>query len=73
MPPSKQLLADLCAPKWELAGATIQVESREAIVKRIGRSPDWASAYILALMDTPKRSMLPGMRNQQMRDYDHYA
>jgi len=73
LPPSKQLLADLCAPKWELAGATIQVESREAIVKRIGRSPDWASAYILALMDTPKRSMLPGMRNQQMRDYDPYA
>jgi hypothetical protein len=63
LPPSKQLLADLTAPKWELSGPTIQVESRDAIVKRIGRSPDWASAAILALIDTPKRSQVFGQRN----------
>lgn len=54
LPPDRQLLADLCAPKWELQGAIIYVEGREDILKRIGRSPDWASAYILALIDTPK-------------------
>lgn len=54
LPPSKQLLSDLCAPRWNLRGATIEVESRDEIIKRIGRSPDWASAYCLALIDTPK-------------------
>lgn len=55
LPPEPRLLADLCAPKWELQGRAIKVESREEIIKRIGRSPDFASAYILALLDFPKR------------------
>ncbi len=53
LPPDPRLLADLCAPTWEMSASCIKVESREAIHKRIGRSPDWASAYILALIDTP--------------------
>lgn len=71
LPPNRQLLADLCAPTWRLSGATVQVEDREGILKRIGRSPDWASAYCLALIDTPKRSR-PGARDQSIRDYDPY-
>lgn len=58
LPPDQQLLAELCAPKWELSGKTIKVESREDIIKRIGRSPDRATAYILASMDIPKISAL---------------
>lgn len=58
LPPDSRLLADLTAPKWKLQGSEIYVESREDIVKRIGRSPDWASAYILALIDMPKRRAL---------------
>lgn len=54
LPNSPKLKADLCAPKWKLQGDKVAVETREEIVKRIGRSPDYASAYILALMDTPK-------------------
>lgn len=54
LPPHPGLKADLCAPKWKLQGKKIKVESREDIVSRIGRSPDFASAYILALKDTPK-------------------
>ena len=53
LPPDPRLLADLCAPTWEMSASCITVESREAIKKRIGRSPDWARAYILALIDTP--------------------
>lgn len=68
LPPDKRLLADLCAPTWSLQSATIYVESREDIIKRIGRSPDWASAYILALIDTPKRGNLPGRKH--MMDYN---
>jgi hypothetical protein len=56
LPPSSKLKADLTAPKWKLVGKKIVVESRDEIVKRIGRSPDYASAYILALIDTPKES-----------------
>lgn len=72
LPPSADLRADLCAPKWAVQGAKIAVESREQIIERIGRSPDWASAYILALIDTPKRSSLPGARTSARREYDPY-
>lgn len=89
LPPDRQLMLDLCAFTWELQGATVYVESREAIVKRIGRSPDWASAYVLALIEMPKRAriqersgtslaydpldQLSGFRNTQARDYDPLA
>lgn len=55
LPPDPQLKADLSAPSWKLQGAKIRVESRDDIVARIGRSPDRGSAYILALMHTPKQ------------------
>jgi hypothetical protein len=74
LPPDKDLLAELCAPRWELSGMTIKVESREDIVKRVGRSPDRASAVVLALMDTPKvrdiRAM--GESDTPSLDYDPY-
>ncbi len=54
LPNDPRLKADLCAPKWKLQSAKIRVESRDDIVARIGRSPDFASAFILALMHTPK-------------------
>jgi len=56
LPPDRELLLDLTAPKWALSGGKIKVESREDIVERIGRSPDWASAYVLAAIETPKRN-----------------
>lgn len=58
LPPSTRLRADLCTPKWSFAGQTIKVQSREEIVKKLGRSPDYGTAAILALIDTPKRSNL---------------
>ena len=75
LPKDQQLFADLCAPTWKLRGSSIQVESREDIIKRIGRSPDWASAYLLALIDTPKRSFMRelGARNRNTKEYDPYS
>lgn len=81
LPPEPELLADLTAPLWKVQASTIQVESREGIFKRIGRSPDYASAYILALIDTPKRDFLrnigshgqfveSGMQSKTLRGYD---
>lgn len=54
LPDDPQLLVELCAPKWTMSGTTIRVESREEIIKRIGRSPDRATAVVLANMDSPK-------------------
>jgi len=76
LPPDNRLRSDLCAPIWSLQGSSIKVESREDIIKRIGRSPDFASAYILALIDTPKanyvKSILEGARDLNRRSYDPY-
>lgn len=71
LPPDPILLADLCAPKWTTQGHRIVVESKEEIEKRIQRSPDRGTAYILAAMDTPKRSWVQATQNH--RDYDPMA
>lgn len=68
LPPDKQLLAELCAPRWELSGSTIKVESKDEIVKRIGRSPDLATAYILALMDMPKLRTLKALGGRSLNE-----
>ena len=73
LPPDPRLRADLCAPTWRLSGSTLQVESREDIVKRIGRSPDYGSAYILARIDTPRLADLTAARGGRRADYDPYA
>lgn len=72
LPPDKRLLSELCAPIWQPRGAKIYVESREDIIDRIKRSPDLATAYILALIDTPKLSKVAGARNPARIDYDPY-
>jgi len=58
LPPGNDILAELSAPKWVLRGSTIYVESREEIIKRIRRSPDRATAMILAAIRTSTE--LPG-------------
>lgn len=75
LPPDPRLLADLTAPTWSLSGATVKVASREEIIEKIGRSPDFGSAYVLALMDTPKRVTLQAMASERTarREYDPYA
>ena len=73
LPPSRELAADLCAPTWELAGSTIQVAGRDEIIQRIGRSPDYASAYVLALLDTPKRGGITTRAGKISREYDPYG
>lgn len=77
LPPDTELLADLCAPEWSMTGKYIKVESREQIIDRIGRSPDCATAVILALIDTPKaRRIDPLLKRKQperVLEYDPYT
>lgn len=72
LPPDSRLLADLCAFTWKLQGnGLIRVESRDEVIKRIGRSPDYASALMLALIDTPKSGTLLSLgEKKRAGDYD---
>lgn len=54
LPPDPELAKELCTPRWSLVGAKIKVESREEIIKRCGRSPDRATAVMLARIRMPK-------------------
>lgn len=53
LPPDSELLADLCAPRWKLMARGIQIEAKEDIVKRIGRSTDCGDAVVLAFTPPP--------------------
>lgn len=51
LPPDKELLADLTAPRWKITpGNDIQVESKDDIKKRIGRSPDCGDAVVYSFV-----------------------
>lgn len=50
LPPDDELLAELAAVKYKLTGrGQVQIESKEDMKKRLGRSPDRADAVVLAL------------------------
>ncbi|MDH5556625.1 MAG: terminase family protein [Alphaproteobacteria bacterium] len=51
LPPDTKLRADLCAPRWRLSARGIQIEAKEEIIARIGRSPDRGDAATYALCD----------------------
>ena len=54
LPPDGQLLADLCAPRYKIGeGNVIQIESKDDLKKRLGRSPDKGDAVVYAAIDSP--------------------
>ncbi len=48
LPPDRELLADLAAPRWRLGSRGIQIESKDDIRARIGRSPDKGDSLVYA-------------------------
>ena len=48
LPPDPELMADLCAPRYEMRVGGIQAESKEKVAGRIGRSTDKGDAVGLA-------------------------
>lgn len=48
LPPSATLLADLCAPRYSVGPRGLELESKEDVVKRLGRSPDEGDAVVMA-------------------------
>lgn len=51
LPPDPQLRADLAAPTWHPTTRGIQIESKDDIKKRLGRSPDRGDAVVMALSE----------------------
>jgi phage terminase large subunit-like protein len=71
LPPDPRLLKEICAFRWHPQGMVVYVESREEIIERLGYSPDMATAYILAAMDTPKRHLFDmNARNKETLGYN---
>lgn len=60
LPVDAELLADLCAPKYEVGSNGIALESKESVSDRIGRSPDKGDAVVMAWFDGLKRINIQG-------------
>jgi hypothetical protein len=59
LPPDDMLTGDLTAPHWKvMSGGRIQVESKDDIIKRLGRSTDDGDAVVMAFWEG------------QLEDYD---
>lgn len=54
LPPDAELLADLCAPRWEMKTTGVQLEDKKKVEERIGRSPDCGDAVVLANLEMPR-------------------
>lgn len=48
LPNDKQLIADLCAPRFTVISRGIQVEAKDAVVKKLGRSTDRGDAVVMS-------------------------
>ncbi|HJQ60175.1 MAG TPA: terminase [Vineibacter sp.] len=54
LPDDPRLAADLAAPRWELGVRGIQIEDKDEIKARIGRSPDRGDAVVMCWHDGQK-------------------
>lgn len=53
LPRNARLKAELCSPTYALQSNGMKIESKQDIVKRLGRSTDLADAVIMAAENTP--------------------
>lgn len=50
LPPDNELLADLCSARWAMRVSGVQIESKDDIKARLGRSPDKGDACVLCAL-----------------------
>lgn len=53
LPRNQRLKSELCAPRYWMQASGVKVEAKEEIIKRLGRSTDYADAVIMAAERTP--------------------
>lgn len=75
LPPDQDLAKELCALTWNYTDSgAIRAESREDVIKRLGYSPDRATAVVQAAFETPKIRHLPlGPASRDRRAYNPFA
>jgi hypothetical protein len=61
LPPDPELAAELAMPQRVPEAKTIQIEMKEQIRKRLGRSPDKADAVVMAWAHGDERAAMRGM------------
>jgi hypothetical protein len=55
LPPNDMLVGDLTAPHWRVtSGSRIQVETKDDLRKRLGRSTDYGDAVVMAFALIPE-------------------
>lgn len=62
LPPDSKLKADLTCPRWSLTARGVQVESKQDLIKRLGRSPDAGDAIVYANERTVKPKTLKPLK-----------
>lgn len=56
IPDDSELTRDLCTPHWKFTPQGLQIEAKEDIIKRIGRSPDKGDSLVYAFAERiPRR------------------
>lgn len=58
LPPERRILAELCAPRYRIVGGQIKLEDKKDVKKRVGFSPDYADAIVMADSSPSFGSML---------------
>lgn len=53
LPPDRELLADLTAPRWKFTSRGVVIESKDEVRTRIGRSPDKGDSAVYAFARPP--------------------
>ena len=64
LPPDQALLAELSSPRYRLTPSGIQIERKDDIIKRLGRSTDSADAVIMAAQRSSLMSIVGYSRNR---------
>jgi hypothetical protein len=72
IPDDTKLRADLAAYRWKFTARGIQIESKEEMKAKLGRSPDDGDAVCLANMASVKFEILDEIEWQQEEGYDRY-
>ena len=72
LPDDRELLGDLCAPRYKETTQGIQIESKDDIRKRLGRSTDCGDALVMALHEQMKMPP-PASRSQSISTDDLLA
>ena len=68
LPMDSVLVSDLCAPTYEITAHGIQVEPKDKVCKRLGRSTDRGDAVVMAWWDGLKQSNVQGGWREHKRN-----